>query len=223
MIVVYTSIIGNCDSLKQAPPPAPDRRYVCFTNNVELHGRGWEMRWNVPPAESPRKASRLLQVRSHLLFPEADQVIWIDGSCEFYPGGLDRMLEDAGDAELAGMEHPHRHTCWAEGAETILLGQSPEGLVEQQMVAYGAERFPSHGVTTTGLFLRRHTTRVTVFNQQWEHEMAKYGMNDQLSVDYSAWKVGLPVTRLRGHYLANDYARYDVKDHHARRQKGWKP
>ncbi len=215
MIVVYTTIFGRSDSVK--PAPAGADRCVCITDDKDLAGGGWEFLYHeIPPGSYARKEARIMQSRSDLLFGVESRVVWVDASCELKD--LARLLRDSRASEFAALKHPDRSDLLSEGKQTIALGQSPNGLVEQQLVRYSAEGFASQTVSTTCLFVRRHTGAVCDMNRIWEEQLIKYGMNDQISVDYSAWKA-----RVRIDYLEGSYMTYHKHDHHKRRRPGWAP
>lgn len=212
MIVVYTAIFGASDTLKQAPLGAD--RCVCFTDG-HIEDRGWKI---IRKAEqvNPRKAARLLKTTPDLLFPKASLSVWVDGSIEIHD--LPAIIEDSGEADLACFAHPDRSDCYAEGKVVIGLDRADPTKINAALNIYRGAGFAPTSLSTTGLFVRRHSSKVSAFNRLWRDCQAMYGTNDQIHVDYCAWKTGLSVKRLRGHYRENPYATYDRIDHHARRQ-----
>jgi len=219
MIVVYTAVFGGSDSLKKAPPAD---RSVCYTDDRKLAGNGWEIVRR--EAQKPRRAARIVKMTPDQLFPEAAASIWVDGSIEIrdWPA----LLRDIGDAEIACLAHPDRSNCYDEG-ETVIRLKIAHALGKSQIRAalakYRAEGFAPTALSTTGLFYRRHTPKVAAFNRRWSGELDRYGTNDQVHVDYCAWKSGIFVRYLRGHYRDNPYAVYDRVDHHRRRKPQFLP
>jgi hypothetical protein len=209
--VLYTALFGGSDTLKPAPP-GPDR-CLCFTDDRALSGHGWEMAYST--VAHPRRAARALKTGAHLLFPEADRIVWVDGSMTItdWP----HLVRDVGEAELACLPHPDRATCYEEGDTVIRLRIADPTLIRHALATYRAEGFAPTRLSTTGVLVRRQTTRTAAFNQLWRAQLDRYGTNDQVHVDYCAWRVGLPMTDLQGHYRDNPYMRYDQADHHRRR------
>lgn len=216
MIVVYTALFGASDTLKPAPPAD---QCVCFTDDPSLPARGWDVRVQTPPPHA-RTAARHLKLRSHELFPDADRVVWADASIEVRD--LDRLLEDAGDAELACLAHPDRSTCYEEGATVARLQIAEPPKIEAALAEYRAAGFVPHRLSTTGLLLRRQTPRVAEFNRIWRTHLDEYGTNDQVHVDFCAWRAGIEIRYLAGHYRDNPYMVYDQRDHHRRRRSQFK-
>lgn len=212
MIVLYTAIFGACDSLKPAPAGV---RAVCFTDDPALRGRGWEIVGR-PTELRARRAARLLKMTPHELFPEATASVWVDGSIAItdWPA----LMRDTESAEIACFPHPDRSSCYDEGATVVRLKIAHRAKVQAALELYRRDGFAPTALSTTGLLFRRHSPRMTAFNELWRDHLDRFGTNDQVHVDYVAWKNGVPVTHLPGHYRANAYARYDKDDHHRRRK-----
>lgn len=212
MIVLYTAIFGACDSLKPAPPGV---RAVCFTDDPALSGPGWEI-VRRPTEPRARRAARLLKMTPHELFPEASASVWVDGSIAItdWPA----LMRDTAAAEIACCAHPDRSTCYAEGDTVVRLQIAHRAKVQAALELYRRDGFAPTALSTTGLFYRCHSPRMAAFNRMWRDHLDQYGTNDQVHVDYCAWKAGVSVTHLPGHYRSNAFARYDQVDHHRRRK-----
>ena len=217
MIVVYTAIFGGSDTLKR--PAVGADRCVCYTDDPHLERKGWEVVFR-PPEKKPRPAARALKVAAHDLFPAADATIWVDGSiCIF---DLPALLDAIGDADIACLPHPDRHSCYAEGATVIRFGIAHPRAVNVALELYRRDGFAPTALSTTGLLYRRNTPAVAQFNALWRKHLDAYGTNDQVHFDYCAWKIGIPVLHLPGHYRQNPFATYDKHDHHVRRKPQFK-
>lgn len=214
MIVVYTAIFAGSDSLKSAP--AADR-CVCYTDG-DCAGGGWEI-VRVPRPVKPRAAARTIKMTPHELFPEASAWLWIDGSIAIRD--YRALLAAIGDADIACMPHPDRKTCYDEGETVIRLkiaADKGKAQVRAALAKYRSDGFSPTALSTTGLFWRRNTPQVVAFNRLWHAELNAYGTNDQVHVDYCAWKAGIVIMHLPGQYRQNAFATYDKADHHRRRQ-----
>lgn len=221
LIVVYTAIFGGSDSLKSAPPEAD--RAVCFTDDESCDPpvqKGWEI-VVAPRPDKPRRAARILKMRPHELFPDARASIWSDGSVEIRD--LRRLLADVGDADIACLAHPDRSSCYDEGKTVVRLKIAHQRKVAMALELYRRDGFAPSALSTTGLFYRRHSPRVAAFNELWREHLDRFGTNDQVHVDYCAWKAGATIAYLAGHYRENPYAVYDRADHHRRRRPQFLP
>lgn len=203
MIVVYTAIFGGRDTLKNAPRGAD--RCVCFTDDARLTKQGWEI-WTWKSGDRPRRTSRLLLCEADRLFPEAEATVWLDASCEFidYPA----FITEASLHDMAGCAHPSRTSCYQEGEAVVRLGLARADVIARQMATYRREGFQPTQLTWGGLLWRRNTEGVARFNRRWFKEVERYSDRNQVSIDYTAWTVGLKIAHLRGHAYVNPYIRY---------------
>jgi hypothetical protein len=217
--VLYTAILGGCDSVKVAPA-GPDQ-CVLFTDDksladpreVELHG--WEVRVS-PPSKHPRMTSRQLRCSPHLLFPSADVVVWLDASCTMV--NFAALVAAAGSTELAALAHPDRSSCADESMKCVQLGYRSMATHTQQMREMQAAGYPFDRLTAGHLTWRRNTEKVRQFNRLWLNQIQRYGVRDQCSLDFSAWSAGLDVVHVAGSYRRNPYFQYHLTDHHRRRK-----
>lgn len=216
-IVVFTALIGPAES---APLPGPDERdvrYVCFTDRP---APGWEIR--VASADfaprDPRRVARYIKTHPADLLPEHNVSIWIDASFDLVAKPSAIVAEAFGQfAQIVALRHPDRDSIDAEGAEIKRLVLAPPEDVDRQLASYRAQGFHKTRLTTTGLVVRSNSRDVARFNARWWAEIETFTLRDQLSVDYAAWKCGLPIGYLPGNYRANEYARYRRDRHRERR------
>jgi hypothetical protein len=217
MIVVYTTIFGESDSLKQAPSGAS--RAVCFVDNVNRYAyqeRGWELIQHKAP--NPRREAWKLRCEAHRLFPDARKTVWIDAS--FTLMDLSRLLLDASGHPVSGLKHHKRNTCYQEGLEIIKVGQADSSDVAKQMNEYARQDFQPSALTISCILVRENSSVVNAFNECWEKEIYQHpGDNTQISLDYAAWKAGLSIHHLTGVRHNNPYAVHDATDHKRRRQR----
>ncbi len=214
-IIVYTSILGASDSLKQAPTGAD--RCVCFADT--MYGMdsllGWELVGVV--SEQSRRDAWHLRCIADQLFPEAQTSVWVDAS--FTVTDLPRLLRQSDGHDLAALAHHKRTSCYEEGDELIKIGQSSADHVHGQLGGYRYQQFAPSSLTIGCVVVRHHTPKVKAFNDRWDAEIKQHpGDNCQLSIDYAAWKEGLAWHHLEGTRHANPYAVHDHADHKRRRK-----
>lgn len=216
MTIVYTTIFGGSDSLKQAPSGAS--RCVCFVDDPSLYAgqtRGWELLSY--PAPNPRRTAWHLRCIPHLLFPAARKTIWIDAS--FTLTDLERLLLDSSGHQLAVLEHHDRRTIWEEARAIVKAGQADEAEVQKQVEEYRQAGFTKQRLSISCILVRENNSLVSSFNETWDEEIRlNPGDNTQLSLDYAAWRVGCPVHFLNGVRKNNPYAVHDHTDHKKRRR-----
>lgn len=213
MIVLYSAVFGGSDSIK--PAPAGPDRCVLFTDAPFADPNGWELVVRVV-GDRARRAARVLKMTPHELFPEASASVWVDGSIAISDWPL--LMQDTAEAQIACFAHPDRATCYEEGLTVIRMKIAHAAKVQSALETYRREGFSPTSLSTTGLLFRRHGYDVARFNGLWRDHLDRYGTNDQVHVDYCAWKAGVSIKHLSGHYRDNPYAVYDKADHHTRRK-----
>lgn len=219
-VIVFTAILGDCDSLKPAPSDAV--RCVCFVTDPAAHAdsKGWEL--IAHPAENPRREAWRLRAVPHTLFDAYDRVIWIDAS--FTLTDLPRLLKDAGGAPVSALRHHRRSTAYQEAAQLVKIGQSDEWIVNDQVAAYKRHGFKPKHLSISCIIVRDRSAKAIGFNEVWADQIRLYpGDNTQVSLDYAAWMNGFEVQALRGVRHRNPYAEHDHADHKRRRQPYDKP
>lgn len=215
MVVVYTTIFGESDSLKKAPDGAS--RCVCFVDDPAKYpdARGWDL--VQVDTKEPRRDAWYTRCVPHLLFPDARKTVWVDAS--FTITDLPRLLLDSGDHAIAALTHHSRKTCFEEGNEIVRVGQASAADIDAQLNRYRQEGFWQTRLSISCIIVRNNTPSVTAFNVKWRDEIRRHrGDNTQLSLDYAAWKAGLIVHPLQGVRKNNPYAIHDHSDHKRRRK-----
>ncbi len=215
-VIVYTAILGTCDSLK--PAPAFADRSVCFVDNPADYPdpKGWELIAHAYTGDPRREAWRLRCV-PHELFPEYGRVIWIDAS--FTLTDLQSLLLDAGHAPIAALRHHARHSCFTEGDTIIKVKQARSEDVWPQMQQYARDGFKPKHLSISCIIVRDDSDTARQFNETWASEIRRHlGDNTQLSLDYSAWLNGTEIKSLVGTRHKNPYSTHDHLDHKKRRK-----
>jgi hypothetical protein len=221
--IVFTTILGGSDSLKQAPKGAD--RCVCFVDDLKWFPdpKGWELTVVDVRGDDPRRDAWRMRCLPHLLFDQPyDRVVWIDAS--FTLTDLPRLLKDAGTAPIAALRHHARASAYEEAKTLVKVGQARADDVRPQMDAYQRAGFPSSHLSISCIIVRDHSQTAQRFNETWANEIeTNLGDNTQLSLDYSAWVNGTEIRALRGTRHDNPYSVHDHADHKRRRKPYWVP
>ncbi len=219
MNVVYTAILGACDSLKQAPTGA-DRAF-CFTDDPEhlADPKGWEIvQWSLGTWQepNPRREAWRLRCLPHELF-DYSTVAWVDASVTVTD--FPRLVEDAKAQHIASLKHHNRTCAFHEGRELVNVGQADPVAVNAQLDGYRAAGFQPRPLSISFMLVRSNTHKAAAFNVMWDQEIRQHaGDNTQLSLDYCAWSTGLTVHPLEGSCHRNPYGHHDAMDHRRRRK-----
>jgi hypothetical protein len=208
MITVYTVIVANYDNLAALPVQAiaPSVRYVCFTDRPRQVSP-WEAQPFPQALENAHRMSRIPKMLPHLLLPEADISVYMDGAFTLCAPPRQMVAELLGDADVALFHHPANKGIHDERN----FYQRQHGFVPADVEAE-YQRYCSLGIPISGEFwaggfiLRRHNERVAKFNELWMREFLRGSANDQFSLYYALSTMiregGLNVRGLSGYYSA---------------------
>lgn len=206
-LVVYTCVFGDTDPLRD-PLKTGGVRFVCFTDQP-VKSKVWEI-VTLPKQDAPKRVCRQYKQPSHLIFPEADATLWVDAQFQLTANPLDILRKYPG--EFTGFRHHKRDRITDECEAIIVAGKAKPDAVRAQLAAYKAEGWdtdakPQRAITNGGCMLRRHTDRVKRFNDAWNHEVQTRTLRDQMSLDYCAAKVGMPIAYFPGNMVQNPIGR----------------
>jgi hypothetical protein len=203
-LTVYSCITGGYDNLKHLldSHTDPKIKYVLFTEGPAVAGTAWEIRPAVWQHEtSSQRTSRFHKLNAHILFPEAELTMWIDGALQIKPDaqlwGVAELMPK--NCDVVTFKHPQRDCVYDELAACVRLKKDDPRVMQQQIRRYQEERYPAHnGMVETSCLLRRHTPSMALFNAGWWTELAAGSVRDQLSFNYTAWKLKFPYGSLPG-------------------------
>jgi hypothetical protein len=197
-LVVYTCITGGYDELLPPRKIEPDIDYICFTDQASLRIAGWEMRPIPRELGGYALANRFAKMHPHILFPEYEYSIYVDGNIEIV-GDLRSLSQSAlKHSDIALYEHPFRDCIYLEASECAAIGYDWWWRIENQMNTYKENGYP----TESGLFeccviIRRHSVNsVKQLMEAWWNAYQNGIKRDQLSFPYLAWKLCIQVQNL---------------------------
>ena len=211
-LVVYSCVTGSYDNarktlFKSRAKAEKDTRYVLFTDAfLPKRVKATDTYWDVKPLvwrhkRCPVRTSRWHKINSHILFPEADYTVWIDGSLTIKSIAVasELVLRYLGDRPLATFRHPQRNCVYEEAAVCMQLKRDQEATIVRQMNTYRGDSYPLfHGLVETACLIRKTTPEITRFNEAWWKEMDLHSFRDQLSFNYVSWKSGLTYAVIPG-------------------------
>jgi hypothetical protein len=217
-LVVYTAIAADYDRLRPVRVQSPGVDYVCFTEPGKPAAAGWIAR-SLPRLDlPPQSENRYAKFHPHLLFPDHDASIYIDGNIEIV-GDMARLARIALQrARIALYDHPVRTSTFEEAIECALVGFDLTSAIRRQIRRYFADGFAFEGGLLEGNVIVRahHDPSVVRAMTRWWSEWQVGVKRDQLSLMYVLWKEQLQAGRLGRHdaRFLHDYFVY-----HAHRRK----
>lgn len=192
--VCYTCIIGQYDTLKDPKYITIGWDYICYTDNPNLTSNIWKIRQipdNIQELDNSRK-NRYIKIHPHVLFPEYDFSIYVDGSMK--PIGdlnwLKQKLFYNDKISLYLLPHNKRNCTYQEFFACSKQNKDNQNILETQSRKYHEEGFPYDiGLSHNCILFRYHNNKkcIEIMEQLWA-QIINYSLRDQLSMMYSIWK-----------------------------------
>lgn len=197
-VVIYTCITGGYDKLLQPAVVEDGFDFVCFVGpgekTCEREGV-WEIRELDCGLSDPALLSRYAKMHPHVLFPEYEASVWIDGNIEILDGTLYRCVRTKVTAGVpySGVPHYARDCSYAEAVKCRDMRYlNYFGLLKVWCWLF-FNRLPRHaGLMENNLIFRRHNNPdVAAFDENWWNCVMKVSRRDQLSLMVCLRKAGL--------------------------------
>lgn len=191
--VIYTCITGGYDTLIEPKKIDSDFDYVCFTDNDKLQSNVWEIRpmpKEVECLDNCRK-QRFVKINPHIVLPEYNISIWIDGNIEIKDCLSDFIEENIkNEVSIFIPKHPSRKCIYEEALVCKQLKKDNINLIDKQIQTYKKEGMPANlGLPQSGIILRKHNDNSCIkIMESWWNEVKNKSLRDQLSFNYVLWK-----------------------------------
>lgn len=199
-MIVYTCITHGRDKLREQPLSLDVVPHHAFVDS-EQTSKTWFLHRIERDAGKPSITSKKFKVFPHLSFSQEEYTLWIDGSIEIMPM-VDLVLLSQKfliDADIAVFRHQSRTCAYQEAAVCIGRKLDDSATIQKQIFRYTQEGYPANnGLSECSVILRRNTPRMKEFNELWWHEITNGSIRDQISFDYCAWKLKMPVAYFPG-------------------------
>src|SRR5215469_9328735 len=109
-LVLYTAITANYDALRPIGHVSEAVKYVCLNDGASEVASGWTLA-PIPRAElDPASRSRWAKFHPHLLFPDYEASIYIDGNFEIVGDVTALAARALEQAPIAFYDHPLRRS-----------------------------------------------------------------------------------------------------------------
>jgi hypothetical protein len=205
-LVLYTVVTAKYDRLRPIARPTDGVKYVCFSDDGHEAPDGWTAARSPHPEFDAVSRSRWAKFHPHLLFPDSDASIYVDGNFEVI-GDISVLAERALRAgPIAFYEHPFRTSQREEAKECARAGLEWLWRIRRQLRRQRAEGFEDGaGLLEGGIIVRahHHPAVIRVMNRWWS-EWQIGAKRDQLALMYSLWKEGVAA-----HSMGRNDGRFD--------------
>lgn len=195
MNYIYTVITESKDILND-DINTDGVKAVCFTDQ-DITSEVWEIRKIPTLFKDSRRDSRMPKILAHLYLPDAEHSLYLDGNI-ILKVPLQRLIDEwLVDTDIALFAHISRDCYFDEAKECIRLGLDETEVITEQMIRY--KDIPRHlGLYQGGVILRKHTPKVSRFNEVWWSEYCLGAKRDQLCLPIAIYKTGLAINGVRG-------------------------
>lgn len=215
--VVYTCITGAYDGLIVHKFVNPAYDYVCFTDNEKLLSERKRGPWQIKPLAYSLldniKNARWHKTHPHVLFPDYEKSIWVDGNGNFLTRRIFTMIEKSHEKLLVPL-HFSRDCIYDECDEVRGSKETAECCdnVKQLLLR---EKMPYHyGLHETNIIYRQHhDAKIRKLMEDWWNCIEKYSKRDQLSFSYVLWKNGFSVKAVSIPNARIDKKNFDFVNH----------
>ena len=219
---IYSCITGNLDDLdfilNSGVESSENLDCILYTDAVKkpVTKEGWKILPLVTKFKSPRKTARWHKLHSHILFPDSDYVIWADGTQQFIQGFkfsdmLKYLLDENSNKkyDIVTFKHPNRVCIYEEAEECKLLFKDIPEVMDMQVKGYRKENYPvNNGLSETSCIIRTNSNKIKMLNSLWWAEVGEKSIRDQLSLNYCAWKLKIPIGLMPGRNCNCSYFKF---------------
>jgi len=197
-IVIYTCITGGYDELLEPMVVEPRVDYICVSDGAPRQGSVWRhlpLPLNMGDAAAN---SRYVKMHPHILFPQYDISIYVDGNIQLLAPITDLASEAMEHASIALYQHSFRNCVYEEARECSAIGHDWHWRIIAQMSRYRRDGFPTSWGLFEGNVIIRSNGNPDMANlmEMWWNEYLSGVRRDQLSLTYLAWKSSTKIYNL---------------------------
>jgi hypothetical protein len=211
-MAVYTAIFGSYDELKPQPT-TPGTDFYCFTDDPDLEMKPWKVRLAKRHHHNPRLAAKWYKMFPHRALPSYRYTLYIDGSIQLSSQESVLILFSyIGASGLALLRHPDRNNVYDEANFSAQMPKY-EGLpLREQVESYRRMGLPpGHGLYAGGILVRdRDVGKNRRFGRCWWRENLRWTYQDQLSLPYVLWRLGVRPHVMPHNLWSNPIVLHDI-------------
>jgi len=205
-IAVYTVITGNRDPLRNEQV-TDGADFICFTDNSNLKSNVWKIRRACNLFVDPSRNAKVHKVLAHKYLDGYKYVLWMDANISLIVPAKILVSKYLRKNNIALFRHNTGRNCIYDEANVCMnLKLDSIDLIKEQIFHYKKEGYPEHnGLFECTILLRKNCDEVKKFNNFWWVEICRYSKRDQLSFNYSLYKLGIKVGVMKGNIIDNKY------------------
>ncbi len=193
--VIYTCITDKYDYLKNHTFINPDWDYVCFTDDLDIKNEENSV-WKIKPLRFSKldvvRNSRWHKLHPHILFPEYQESIWVDGNVNIVNDSIFNDIDNirSNGKNMSMSIHPERNCIYDELNVCLGFDKDDEEKMRTQIRKIKDDNFPKdYGLFETNIIYRQHNNnQIIKIMEDWWYWVENYSKRDQLSLTYVLWK-----------------------------------
>ena len=189
--VVYTSIFGDYDTLKDPIVYSDGIDYICFTDNADIKSDFWRVVYiknENPDFEKDIKLARYFKTNFHEYLSSYENLMWMDARITII-SDINEYLENLRNKDIVFLKHPNANSI-AEEFERVLEGkiERPEIIetIKERYAEFGY--IYDNGLISSGVMLFKNNKKTIKFSKEWWEEINDYSHRDQLSGNFVLWR-----------------------------------
>jgi len=185
MNIIYTVVTNNYDQLHPVEP-VPGWRYLCFTDNLNMSSRGWEL-VKFRDQMSGKLLSRKPKILFYQYLPAHEYSIYVDANIRIlsHPDELIKRFPH----DWTIWRHPSRNCIYDEAGAVVRLKKDTQGNVDNIVKFLKHHGYPANfGLSQNGIMIRKNEPHIKKLCGYWWDVVSNYSHRDQLSLHYIFWK-----------------------------------
>lgn len=189
--IIYTAITNGYDTLK-TPKANQTLPMVCYQNSIGDKLNSWETKKIELINDDPIRTARFYKLHPHLLFPNYDWSIWVDGNL-IITNDLINLLNEVikNNSKFGIYKHAKRDCLYQAANNCIHKNKDKKKIIENQISAYQSNGYPqNNGLVASGVIVRMHNDpQIINLMKKWWIEICNHSRRDQISFNYVCWKM----------------------------------
>jgi hypothetical protein len=209
--VIYTSLVGNHDVLRNPIERRSGWDYICFSNDHIDNSENlvWQIK-SIPIQDNNNiRLSRYVKILPHRILQSYDYSLWIDANIQLIDNSffdkIDSLIND--QVIISLIPHYLRSCIYSEADACIELGKDSIIKINALKKVLKNDCYPeNNGLFENGIILRFHNSpKIVELNEEWWRIYISYSKRDQLSLTYLLWKHNIPCIDMfpRGNSVRN--------------------
>ena len=202
-VAVYTCILGKYDILKEPLFKNSNCDFYAITDFTLDNDSTWlkikhsKYLRHIENNDDNTYINRWFKMHPHILFPDYDYSLYIDGSVRVVSDIMPLVLKMIKENTFLGMHRHYARRCLKSEAKAIIKFKKNVNidLLKTQISEYRRMGYvDDNPLLEATIILRKHNDKkcIKIMNDWWD-EFLKYIPRDQMSLPYVLWKNGVSI------------------------------